>query len=115
MKHLLNIFKQRNIIRAYAECREGIHQNLLTAFRLELDSLLDQVAAEVNIDRTVDEHLHRVGLELLDILIQVAKAVPIDSVLLQPNDQDIHDKIDDAYVKTKDILHNSLSRHSSKS
>ena len=114
MKHLLNIFKQRNIIRAYATCREGSQQHLLTAFRLELDSLLDKVAAEINIDRTVDEHLHRVGLELLEILIAVTRAIPLDSALLPPNDRTIHDKIDDAFVKTKDILNNSHPKHDNK-
>ena len=115
MNHLLNIFKQRNIIRAYADCRGGSQQHLLTAFRLELDSILDKVAAELNIDRTVDKHLHRVGLELLEILIAVAKAIPLDSAILPPDDKDIHDKIDDAFVKTKDILKNSSPKHANKS
>jgi len=114
MKHLLYMFKQPNIIRAYAACREGRQQHLLTSFRLELDSILDKVAAEINTDRTVDKHLYRVGLELLEILIAVAKTIPLDSALLPADDQGIHDKIDDAFVRTKDILNNSSPKHANK-
>jgi len=114
MKHLLDIFKQRNIIRAYAECRNGSQQHLLTSFQLELDSILDKVAAEINTDRTVDKHLYRIGLELLEIVIAVARAVPLEGALLPPNNKDIHDKIDDAFVKTKDILKNSSPKDANK-
>ena len=114
MKHLLNIFKQPNIIRAYAACREGNQQHLLTSFQLELDGILDKVAAEINTDRTVDKHLYRVGLELIEIMIAVARAVPLDTALLPPDSKDIHDKIDDAFVRTKDILNNSQPKHANK-
>lgn len=104
MKHLLDIFKQRSIVMAYADCRTGHNKSLLAAFRLELDSLLDKVAAEANVYRSTDKHLHRYGYELLEVLIAVANSIPMEKSMYPANDQGIHDKLDDAYTKTKAIL-----------
>ena len=110
MNHLLDIFKPRSIVRAYADCRTGYNKHFLTAFRLELDSLLDRVAAESNIYKETDKELHSFGYELLEVLIAVANAIPIEAPLEVARMDDIHDKLDDAYTKTRAMLNGSVRR-----
>ena len=109
MDNLMDIFNQKYIVQSYAECRDGESAFLLSAFRHQIYSIIGKVNDEMELYRNINTDLYDTGKELLMILMEVSKLLPIDINESEKRPRCISDKLNWAISRTEKLLTSNSS------